>query len=250
MKNKVFERDDFTCKVCGLKENNKMLQVAHVVPKFQGGTSEPSNLITICARCNVSWNAQKLRKSLADSITRNTRFHESFIESINNIEALSSLLLANEQLGQVLNRMLFANTITAMETYLSDAFINTVLSKDFLIPKLVETTPAFNEKNYKLSDIYTWLDDTRKAVTEYLLDIIYHNIWKVKAMYKCVLDIDFPDDLETIQKAITIRHDIVHRNGKSKKGTSIQVSIDDILANVKEVKALIEHIDEQLNQQR
>ena len=47
---------------------------------------------------------------------------------------------------------------------------------------------------------------------------------------------DFPSD-PLIEKAISIRHDIVHRNGKDKDGNPTVISEDN-------VKELAEHIDD------
>lgn len=110
----------------------------------------------------------------------------------------------------------------------------------------METTPAFNEKKYKLSEIFSWVDDTKKSVTQYLLEIIYHNIFVVKNMYKCTLDIDFPDDMESIQKAIMARHDIVHRNGKTKTGDILSITEKEVVSNIELISGFISDIDKQL----
>lgn len=45
----VFERDGFECQHCGSRES---LTVDHIHPESKGGTSEMSNLQTLCRRCN------------------------------------------------------------------------------------------------------------------------------------------------------------------------------------------------------
>jgi len=46
----VFERDDFTCQVCGKR---RMLQADHIFPESKGGLTILKNLQTLCKRCNV-----------------------------------------------------------------------------------------------------------------------------------------------------------------------------------------------------
>lgn len=46
---KIFERDDYKCLHCG---TNKRLSVDHVIPESKGGTSDLSNLQTLCISCN------------------------------------------------------------------------------------------------------------------------------------------------------------------------------------------------------
>lgn len=53
----VFERDNYTCQVCGAKD--KILQTHHIVYKSLGGTDRAANLITICTDCHTSENHKK-----------------------------------------------------------------------------------------------------------------------------------------------------------------------------------------------
>lgn len=69
----------------------------------------------------------------------NTEFYKNFEAAIKSIEKLSKQSPnLKEELEQALNRMLYGNIITAMESYLSDAFITTVLSNEESVRKLVE----------------------------------------------------------------------------------------------------------------
>ena len=244
----VFERDNFTCQYCGLKGTIETLAIDHIYPVALGGTTDVNNLATACHNCNIRKGSRDLSDYLREAISKNTQFYQYFNESLAKIRDLVKAKLDNPKSQSTLNNLLFANTIAAMETYLSDAFINTVSNDPVLIRKFMETTPAFSEKKYRLSEIYTWLDDTQKLVTQYLLEIIYHNIFVVKNMYKCTLDIDFPDDMESIQKAIMARHDIVHRNGKSKAGEVLDMSEKDILSNIELIDGFIADVDKQLKE--
>jgi 5-methylcytosine-specific restriction endonuclease McrA/uncharacterized protein YutE (UPF0331/DUF86 family) len=242
----VFERDSFTCQYCGYKGTGETLHLDHIKPMMLGGTDDIDNLATACPNCNMLKGARDLSDYLTESISKNTKFHQTFVESMASIENLVKVDLDDPKLAETLNRLLFANTVAAMETYLSDAFINTVVNNPELIRKFMETTPAFNDKKYKLSEIYDWVENTKRSVMQYLLDIIYHNVFVVKNMYKCALDIDFPEDMEPIQKAVMIRHDIVHRNGKTKTGKVLNITDEDVMNNIEVIKSFINHIDGQL----
>lgn len=78
-----------------------------------------------------------------------------------------------------------------------------------------------------------------------MLDVIYHNLPKVAAMYKDVLNISFPPYGE-IMKTIDKRHDFVHRNGKDKEGNDVLVNIDIIQKMLKDVRVFVESIDSQI----
>lgn len=48
----VFKRDDYTCRYCGRKSPDVVLEVDHVVPQCEGGTDDPINLVAACWDCN------------------------------------------------------------------------------------------------------------------------------------------------------------------------------------------------------
>lgn len=52
LRQRVFERDDYTCRYCG--ERGGRLECDHVVPVIKGGSDDIDNLVTACFRCNRS----------------------------------------------------------------------------------------------------------------------------------------------------------------------------------------------------
>ncbi len=51
----IWERDNFTCKFCGTREN---LSIDHVRPESKGGTLDIENLQTLCRSCNSKKNTK------------------------------------------------------------------------------------------------------------------------------------------------------------------------------------------------
>jgi len=199
-----------------------------------------------CPICYRERAGQELTDYLLDSVEANTEFYKNFQDGIENILKLSQIRLDNPNLRRTFLGMLFANTITLMETYLSDAFTITVQRDPNLVQKLVETNPYFDSMKLTVSQLYNWMGRIEKEVTAYLQEnVIYHNIWKVRPMYESVLGIEFPEDLVDLQRSIMTRHDIVHRNGKTKDGTPINLSIDDIEKNTKLISDFVTFIDNQ-----
>ena len=75
--------------------------------------------------------------------------------------------------------------------------------------------------------------------------MIYHDLPKVKVMYKDCLKITFPDIAE-LMKAIKIRHDMVHRNGKNKEGEEIEMSKSMVSDVITKVEIFVKAIDEEI----
>ena len=48
----VFKRDEFTCKYCGRRSPEVILECDHIVPVCDGGSDDPINLVTSCWDCN------------------------------------------------------------------------------------------------------------------------------------------------------------------------------------------------------
>ena len=49
----VLKRDGFRCRYCGTSSLSVLLHVDHVIPRAEGGTDDPANLVTACAPCNL-----------------------------------------------------------------------------------------------------------------------------------------------------------------------------------------------------
>jgi hypothetical protein len=181
-----------------------------------------------------------------------TNFFKEFTTAVSHIIKLSrppdGPYTIKSELEEPLNRMLYANIITAMESYLSDAFIKIVLSNEERLRRFVETTKEFQNQKISLSDIFIKMDSLKGEVTDYLAALSFHNLAKVEALYKATLNVEFlKDPTRRIHKAIAIRHDIVHRNGKnSNDGKYHEIGHDDIKSLAAEVKRFLRDVDKQL----
>ena len=162
-----------------------------------------------------------------DVISSNTTAHENLISAQSNTRELLKQKLEGS-VNRLLLQLLFVNTVTALETFLSDVFINAVLSDRDLLKKFVSSNPDFSDRKFCLSDIFDRYDNIEKDVRTYLVDLIWHNLPKVKEMYNSVFGIAFPDKMRLLYSAISKRHDIVHRNGRSKDGKDVSITKEDV----------------------
>ncbi len=49
----IFLRDDYTCQYCGQRYDPKYLTCDHIIPRSRGGSTEWTNIVTSCVRCNL-----------------------------------------------------------------------------------------------------------------------------------------------------------------------------------------------------
>jgi hypothetical protein len=178
---------------------------------------------------------------LFDAVSENALAQQTLEEAISAIESLVGLQIP-EPLADVHRRLLFANAIGALETFLSDTFINRVFADDRLLQAYIDTEPKFKERKVPFKDILRQAATVTEEARKELLDVVWHNIAKVKPMFAAVLGIDL-GDLSDIAAAIQIRHDIVHRNGRKKDGTIVHVgasAIESLLSEIRKIAVRVE----------
>jgi hypothetical protein len=56
----ILKRDKFTCRYCGRKSPEVILEVDHIFPVSKGGTNDPANLVSSCYDCNRGKGADLL----------------------------------------------------------------------------------------------------------------------------------------------------------------------------------------------
>lgn len=146
-----------------------------------------------------------------------SEFLASFRETMSLLEAYGSA-----DGGATLNRMVFSQQITALETYLADTLINEVLKDPAAEIRLIAEATDLNEQKFTLAQLFNSPTLPREKVTEFLRGVIYHNIPKVDALYKIALGfkiLPLIPNRGDLLKAVELRHDCVHRNGFDKEGT-------------------------------
>lgn len=174
----------------------------------------------------------------------NTNIYGNFSTAIENIKGL----LVNAE-NQTLTRLLFANVITSMESYLSDTIKKNVLGRPALLRRFVESNQQLKDKKSNYSEVFKIMDDIEKIVSQLIDETLFHNLSKTIALYKSVLDVDFPtESMSVIQKAISQRHDIVHRNGKTIGGDELEISNADVSSLIDTIKEVIDKIDYQVKE--
>jgi len=170
-----------------------------------------------------------------------TKFYNDFLDSLFELS-----LLNKESEKPLIQRMIYSNVITSMESYLSETMKRHVLNRHAIKRRFIETHTVFN-KNIKESDVFSFMDGLDKRISEEIDKISFHNIGTARELYNNVLLCDFPEDkLSDLANCIKIRHDIVHRNGKSTDGFVVSVTQDDVEMVIRLVHRIIEYIDKQI----
>jgi hypothetical protein len=182
---------------------------------------------------------------VVDDIASITEFYQLFADAVLDIERLLDVGVPEPVQARYL-QLLYVNVISAMESYLSEAFISTTLADPEIFRTFIETTPEFQAEKISVSDIFKEQDGLKSKANEYLAKVAWHNLAKVRKMYQATFGIRFPEDIGNIYRAILIRHDLVHRNGKNRDGVQIQITREQVIELIRNVEHFIQEIDGRL----
>lgn len=171
-----------------------------------------------CPDCARENNILKIQQELNKAAFNTTEVYRTFLFSIRNLESLSKSPPEKSTLRALYHRMLYAQTITVLEAYLSDSFLKLVVSRPAFKKRLVTDAGGFKEKKYTLAEILDENPTSDEAIASALSEISWHKIPKVRTLFSVVCGVELAADISPLIKAVTNRHDIVHRNGKSTKG--------------------------------
>jgi len=141
----------------------------------------------------------------------------------------------------LINRMVFAQQISALESYLGDNLIKRVLESDDALQKLLNKDKDLKDVRLPLTGILKNSNIVLDTVQKHLQEILYHNLAKVEVLYKIALDINIWPDQETKEKifnSIVYRHDCVHRNGRNKDGEELEVFTTEYVSDILETTSL------------
>jgi hypothetical protein len=166
-----------------------------------------------------------------DAITESKINIKEFQIELKKIHELSQLQKDGDKLKKILNRQVFISIIGTLETFLSETFMKLVFSNGYYFEAFIENHPIFKSEKFELREVFRKHEEINKIAKKVILDTIFHNLPTVREMYRNTFKIQFPS-IGELSKFIKIRHDLVHRNGKSKDGEKWIIDdklIDDLI---------------------
>ena len=120
----------------------------------------------------------------------------------------------------------FSHQVTALEAYLGDTLINEVLGDADALQRLIVKADELVDAKFTLAQIASSPDLVKSTVRSYLRGILYHNLPKVDVLYDIALGfriLTLVQDKASLFKAVSYRHDCVHRNGFDKDGNELKM---------------------------
>ena len=184
-------------------------------------------------------------EDLAEYQAGQTKFYERAKEEIQEITKLSESAEANG----ALQRLSYSGLVTILEAYFSDIAKRQVLNKESIKRRFVEKFEPFanSQKQLKITEIYSRMEQLDNQIIECIDKLSFHSVKTIKDFFSSVLLVNISEDLTArLSLAVTTRHDIVHRAGRTKEGKPIEVTQADVQAISELILKVMDSVDYQI----
>lgn len=179
-----------------------------------------------------------------DAVSDNKSPYDNFLEEVENLKILIDLPVDSD-VQRILYRQIFISIIGLMETFLSDTFINETMGEESFFKNFVRTHPEFRKRKFELRDIFEESANLRESAKMIMLDMIYHKLPDVREMYREAFKINFPP-IRTMLGYVRDRHDLVHRSGKRKDGSFLEVDRSLLHTLINDATLFVKQIEDEI----
>jgi len=171
--------------------------------------------------------------------------HKHFLEELDELKKLTD---ASESFNKkyIIYRMTYAHAVTLLEAFLGDT-AKSLVSENSSFFQNARQIEELKKARYSLEYLATNEVDAKGLAIKELSNILYHNIPKVKSMFEKILNSRFEIDISEIVKITKTRHDIVHRNGKTKDGEPIYLSQFAMLEMISHIRIFANNLQAFIN---
>lgn len=121
---KIFSQDGFTCRYCGRRPPDVVLEVDHLHPRSKGGTDDEINLLTSCFDCNRG----KRDRVIAD-FSPKPDADLKFLELQQEIAEVNRYLSAKQTRDEAIDRLCYS-----LQSIWGEHLTDDVPSKMVLLP--------------------------------------------------------------------------------------------------------------------
>lgn len=162
--------------------------------------------------------------------------------------------IVNEQipcnLENVTFKMVHAYAVTILESFLTHAFISIVSKDDRLLKNLIRAYSNCKEpKTYTLQELDYFDGSVKNLVLGRISLILFHDSKRIESMYRDTFNSALEYDFKELNKIFSIRHDIVHRSGRDKRGLDSTPNRESIENTLRTIRQFITYFEDKVNSQ-
>lgn len=131
--------------------------------------------------------------------------------------------VSDERIRPFVLQLLYSSLIAALEAYLADTLSFWIAVDRGVLQDFVAGNKDFQERKFTLAEIFERMNHLDSDVERYLQELVWHRLDKIKPLLEAGLRITVPP-IDLLMTAIIVRHDIVHRGGKTKSGAAVHIT--------------------------
>lgn len=141
-------------------------------------------------------------------------------------------------------RLLYSKVYSALEAYLCDCLKYYSTSTDEAVADFLAKCSLLKNTELSYKDLCGVFADRKNIIVRTLQGVIWHRFNKIEKYYFEVFGITFPEQgMKYLKKNITIRHDIVHRDGIDKEGQPRKLTIQELEVCISEIRNFVNEIE-------
>lgn len=171
--------------------------------------------------------------------------YRTFRDRIYEIESLANSELSEPQI-RLLRQLLYSHLIGALEAYLAESMSYWLAEDEEVFRRFVESCKEFKEKKLSVSDIFDRLETLREEVDKYIHSVVWHRLDMVVPLICGALRIKRPE-IGALMRHIVMRHDIVHRGGRSKEGEIVNIDAEKLNDLQDDVVEFVNELEESIS---
>ncbi|RKT60801.1 hypothetical protein DFR40_0948 [Azonexus fungiphilus] len=151
----------------------------------------------------------------------------AFNKRLGEIERVLLLTTQTDpQTAKLLEQLAFGSVISAIEAFLAEITTYWAVEDDAVLQRVA--AKELKDRKFTLTEIFDDADTFKSTVLTHLAsNVVWHRLDKLKPTIEHGLRVSLPD-IGGLMSAVNIRHDIVHRAGRTKEGQQITINADQV----------------------
>jgi hypothetical protein len=171
--------------------------------------------------------------------------HQTFHLQISKLKDLLHMALPDFN-EETFYKMTYAYAVTLMESFLADTVRSLIITDEKYFLNAINKVDGIKACKFTISQIAKNKDGAKGFAISELSKLMYHNIEKVMAVLKAILGRDMNIDISKVCAITSLRHDIVHRDGKKTDGQLIMVDKEIAEETILHIEEFVNSIAEQI----
>lgn len=174
-----------------------------------------------------------------------TSQHEHFAKEIQGLYALLSISLLDTQSKDLMNKMAFAYAVTLMEAFLGDTVRSLVSFGGKYLENALDIDEVQFKKKISLKEAYSFKGGVKGEVLSKLSQLSYHRVADIIGVIETIVGkTPLTIDISEVMKVVGVRHNIIHRNGKTEDYNDILIDSDESLKAVNCIERFVEDLSQ------